>query len=1025
MIKYRNLNSFKNNSLILIFFLILIITFQNCSKQSGLSLKILEGKGLELKLSSSMPFSVDETSELIPIELKISSPVQTFTESMIEVENATISEFSGEGTEFKFKVKPINFGLVKVSIPKGVCVKRNSKIPCAESNTLQFNIGNTAPSVTLSSFNNAKIVSDNFQLRILFSKKYFFSDLGKLETINAKLQNLSLNSDNPCECEYFVTVVPTAKPKEEISIRFKENIFFNKWGLGNLSSNIYKVVFDAVIPEVILSTQALDEVFGTFEVLLISSIPIPPATLLNETTLGVIGGKLINIKSVDSFKKILEIQPSGANDIYLQMKENVIINQWDLGNLESNKLEKKYSDSKFEITFPTPLITLNGNNVHSYKIEGICPYIGKDVRIYIYKPNHTPVATSACEQNMETGRSEFKFSAIDFGSDLSVGSYPISLETSDPLNYLIKKEYSITMAPSINPIDQNIVTTPNLVFFKDKIVEQLNTQIYSNEVYISGLAEGVELTLSFDQATASDLDPKFKVIRNGALVAEAITAKVQNGDIVQLSMVLINKTHGDIHSVNVHIGNTFSTKWKVKYHLPDAESIIFVSSKNIGTTNFLHGSISTANKYCNDMAIAAGFKANKPVWKAMIAEADLSLYDKMPWAWSRLYRTDGALVASGLNRLLEENLNNSINRTETGALSQSTMVATGFADSKGSIGTSNTTNITSTTPLETNTSCTFWTTGGGPGVGGSVSVGDPFSTNATKWFYSSIPRISSCWDHPQPIYCVADTSTELFDSPMDVFFPPRGTPLPQARVTSDEVLIKGITKVATVVVLGTDGNPKLSINGGEEISNGKVSNGDILRIHLNTPSVLGVSNSVTIKIGPDTYSWKVTYIEPNSTARIFVSSVHGYGSFFNPSGVLTADYTCTDLATKAGLGGLWTAILSDKTTNAIDRISLNWAKVILVDGTQVATSIKQLFGGILDHAISKDEYGKDLSLDPYRSVLTGTLANGNRGSDVCSVQRINIGDLNAVDGSWMNVNSVGCYSIETHTNPRIYCLEKK
>jgi hypothetical protein len=125
-------------------------------------------------------------------------------------------------------------------------------------------------------------------------------------------------------------------------------------------------------------------------------------------------------------------------------------------------------------------------------------------------------------------------------------------------------------------------------------------------------------------------------------------------------------------------------------------------------------------------------------------------------------------------------------------------------------------------------------------------------------------------------------------------------------------------------------------------------------------------------------------------------------------GLTGADEICTASATAAGLGGTWTAWLSDSTTDARDRIPDGEYR--LVDGiTLVADGLEDLVDSTLNNAINQDENGNPWS----QNVWTGTQPNGilytdNFGAfETCNdwTDGTNdfdgvVGNSGAVDGNW-------------------------
>lgn len=109
--------------------------------------------------------------------------------------------------------------------------------------------------------------------------------------------------------------------------------------------------------------------------------------------------------------------------------------------------------------------------------------------------------------------------------------------------------------------------------------------------------------------------------------------------------------------------------------------------------------------------------------------------------------------------------------------------------------------------------------------------------------------------------------------------------------------------------------------------------------------------------------------------RVFVTSGSTTGVF---GGVAGGDTICQAHADAAGLGGTWTAWLSDDDTDAASRITD--ARYERIDGVLVADGLADLTDGTLEAAIEVTEIGGPV---PSRYVWTGTRWQGTRASRTC------------------------------------------
>lgn len=151
--------------------------------------------------------------------------------------------------------------------------------------------------------------------------------------------------------------------------------------------------------------------------------------------------------------------------------------------------------------------------------------------------------------------------------------------------------------------------------------------------------------------------------------------------------------------------------------------------------------------------------------------------------------------------------------------------------------------------------------------------------------------------------------------------------------------------------------------------------------------------------------------------RVFVTSqtVNAKLGGFN-----AADLRCTNLATMAGIPGLWTAWLSAKDgPHAVDRITGSgpWH---LRTGELVAPDKASLLSGSLQHAIDHDENGAAVAAG---RVWTGTGTDGRFLTNDCDRWTTGtngrVGNSGATNASWTTADVVNCGSAG-----RLYCFER-
>ncbi len=156
--------------------------------------------------------------------------------------------------------------------------------------------------------------------------------------------------------------------------------------------------------------------------------------------------------------------------------------------------------------------------------------------------------------------------------------------------------------------------------------------------------------------------------------------------------------------------------------------------------------------------------------------------------------------------------------------------------------------------------------------------------------------------------------------------------------------------------------------------------------------------------------------------RIFVTSEAMNGAF---GGLVDADQTCNRLADDENLGGVWKAVLSDGSTDARDRFTLQ-STLINLDGRSVAADDTDLWDGGLSHAVDSDETGQARDVD----VWTGTGIDGRSTGDDCSgwtddgqFEGGQEGDAGERDGTWID-DPDGLFDVESCAESlHLYCVE--
>jgi hypothetical protein len=150
---------------------------------------------------------------------------------------------------------------------------------------------------------------------------------------------------------------------------------------------------------------------------------------------------------------------------------------------------------------------------------------------------------------------------------------------------------------------------------------------------------------------------------------------------------------------------------------------------------------------------------------------------------------------------------------------------------------------------------------------------------------------------------------------------------------------------------------------------------------------------------------------------IFISGADVAGDF---GGLAGADALCNDLATSAGLGGTWRAILSDSTTDARDHIVIG-GPIRNVMGDLIAEDHADLWDGFIGAPVQYTEVGKSFLAAPF----TGTQADGTFSGANCNDwttaggSNSTVGDAGYAGSTWIEAGTTSCGG----SSP-VYCISQ-
>ncbi len=245
------------------------------------------------------------------------------------VNNCTLSDLSGSGSDYSFLVTPINYGLVTINLAENLVEDEQGNGNLA-SNILEVDyIDDVAPNPTLSTANSQ--IASAFTVNISFSETITGLSLGDFSVDNCTLSALTGSGSG-------YSFLATPVNYGLVTISLAENLVEDEQGNGNLASNILEVTYvDDVAPNVTLST-ANTTVDGSFDITVTFSEDVDG---LIADDFEVTNGEVQNIDGQNSAYTIT-INPFAIGNVSIFLPEDKASDSAGNGNLASNELTVTY-----------------------------------------------------------------------------------------------------------------------------------------------------------------------------------------------------------------------------------------------------------------------------------------------------------------------------------------------------------------------------------------------------------------------------------------------------------------------------------------------------------------------------------------------------------------------------------------------------------------------------------------------------------------------------------------------------------
>ncbi len=508
---------------------------------------------------------------------------------------------------------------------------------------------------------------------------------------------------------------------------------------------------------------------------------------------------------------------------------------------------------------------------------------------------------------------------------------------------------------------------PNAFSFTAVTGATLNTTYVSNAVTMAGF------TGSLTGSVTGGGSPQLSV-NSGPWVG---AASVNPGDSIRLRVISSNAVSTLVTAV-LTVGTT-SASWQVTTAAGSGSKVFLSAGSYAGSS--LNGSYG-ADLLCMSEAATAGYSGN---WKAVISTETLNARDRLSIVYPVLNAFDGTLVES--TDFWGSTFEGPIKRRSDGAAYYAFTGTSGNGD------------------LQPGQTCGSWTGGD--------------STTAATHGYSGwvdqrmmVDSTTAC-TASRHIYCIEQAAATWSGTPPNAiaFTATNGAPF-GGTITSNTVTLGGFTGSLYAEVNSAEAPnvARMSVNGGGWVRSANVTSGDQVQLRMTMSA--STSTRVSLLVGPTRGDWDIT--TANGSVMFITSGTYnaaGIGSLAN------ADSICQTEAALSGLGGTWTALLSDETTDARDRVTFSYPVVNAFDNSIVEAT--DIWNSSHEGTIT---YRNSESGTNY--VWTGTNDDGTRrAGETCSSWTTTSGNGHFGHSSflsptnWIGDNSWACSGVNS-----IYCV---
>ncbi|MCL1051701.1 Ig-like domain-containing protein, partial [Shewanella abyssi] len=250
-----------------------------------------------------------------------SESVTGFDASDIAASNASVTSFSGSGASYSATITPTAAGNVTVDVAADAAVDSASNGNTA-AEQLSIIYDDTPPTVVINGATGD--INSAFTANLRFSEEVAGFDISGIEQTNATLSQWSGEG-----LSYSVLVTPIEQG--EVSLLIRESAAADKSGRFSLASELFKVNFDSVKPEVTLSLMAMEE-REEFALELLFTEQITGLTLEDFQ---IENGVALSLTGEEDRYVLKGAVTSVGQDVLVQLPADVVADSAENGNLQS------------------------------------------------------------------------------------------------------------------------------------------------------------------------------------------------------------------------------------------------------------------------------------------------------------------------------------------------------------------------------------------------------------------------------------------------------------------------------------------------------------------------------------------------------------------------------------------------------------------------------------------------------------------------------------------------------------------